>query len=367
VIAYILSKYSKPEMSIFDPFAGYGTVGVISRLYANDYELWDLNPLLGILHRISIMKPISVEINGIFKDLISNRKEFLPDWPRIEYWYPSQFISFFSQVWGYYHSLPENEIKMILTIPLLKVSRYFSFDDSQRQKLSRSSRSIKRIENLLELDWKKKFYELLESEINRVLKGIVEYQRLFPCDVKFNILAGVDSLKQELKEEKDILITSPPYLQSQEYIRQAKLDLFWLGYKEEYIKQLSKLEIPYRDIDPIDIYSKTYEQYLGQINEVHIKKVFQRYFWGVLGALTRLQEKITSYLFLFVGHASSRGISIPIDKIFVEHFSKLGWRYEITLVDKIVSRRLFSYKINPASGRPDARTKVENLVILKRR
>jgi hypothetical protein len=106
---------------------------------------------------------------------------------------------------------------------------------------------------------------------------------------------------------------------------------------------------------------------LEQITEDHIKKVFQRYFWGVLGALTRLQQKIKQYLFLFVGHASSRGISIPIDKIFVEHFSQLGWEYEVTLVDKIVSRRLFNYKINPATGKVDARTKVENLVVLKRR
>jgi hypothetical protein len=354
-------------MSIFDPFAGYGTVGVVSRLYGNDYELWDLNPMLEVLHKISIMSPPRISMNRLREELTSNKNEFFPDWGRIQYWYPPQFIPFLIRIWGYYHSLSEGDIKMILTIPLLKVSRYFSFDDAQRQKLSKSSRSQKKIEDLLKSDWPKIFYKLLESEVKRVVRGIEEYQGLFPCDVKFNILAGVDSLKQELEEEKDILITSPPYLQSQEYIRQAKLDLFWLGYKEEYIKDLGKLEIPYRSIDHIDIYSKTYQQYMEQITEDHIKKVFQRYFWGVLGAVTRLQQKIKQYLFLFVGHASSRGISIPIDKIFVEHFSQLGWEYEVTLVDKIVSRRLFNYKINPATGKVDARTKVENLVVLKRR
>ncbi len=33
VIAYVLKKYAKPGMKIFDPFAGYGTVGVVSRVY----------------------------------------------------------------------------------------------------------------------------------------------------------------------------------------------------------------------------------------------------------------------------------------------------------------------------------------------
>jgi|GEM_PF-6913079 len=46
VIAYVLKKYAKPGMKIFDPFAGYGTMGVVSRVYGYDYELWDLNPII---------------------------------------------------------------------------------------------------------------------------------------------------------------------------------------------------------------------------------------------------------------------------------------------------------------------------------
>lgn len=366
VIAYILLKYSDQTMTVFDPFAGYGTVGVVSRIYGNPYELWDLNPLLDVLHKISIMRPISIKEDQLFKEMSFCNKEFLPDWSRLEYWYPKDFISFLSKIWGYYHSLLDEEKKLIITIPLLKVSRYFSYDDAQRQKLSRSKKSLQRVARLLDSNWKEKFYELLSHELKRVVRGINEYQELSPKNVNFNVYSGVDSLKQDLKREKDILITSPPYLQSQEYIRQAKLDLFWLGYKEDYIKKLSKLEIPYRDIDPTEIYSRTYEKYLNNIKEDHIRNVFQRYFWGVLGALSRLQKKITTYMFLFVGHASSRGISVPIDRILIEHFAELGWKHEITLIDKIVSRRLFSYKVNPATGITDARTKVENLIILKR-
>ena len=39
VIAYLLEKYGRPKMKVFDPFAGYGTVGVVSRTYGHDYEL----------------------------------------------------------------------------------------------------------------------------------------------------------------------------------------------------------------------------------------------------------------------------------------------------------------------------------------
>ena len=170
----------------------------------------------------------------------------------------------------------------------------------------------------------------------------------------------------ELSEEKDILITSPPYLQSHEYIRQAKMDLFWLGFSEEDVRRLSRLEIPYRDVQPQPIYSETYLKWENQIENPRLRKIFNNYFWGVLGALTRLQTRITSYMFLFVGRASMRGSSVPIDQIFIEHFSSIGWSHEVTLVDRIVARRLFSYKANPATHLVDKRTPTEHLVILKR-
>lgn len=95
-------------------------------------------------------------------------------------------------------------------------------------------------------------------------------------------------------------------------------------------------------------------------------KIFDVYFWGVLGALTRLQEKISSYLFLFVGPATLRGRPVPIDDIFLQHFTSLGWAHEITLVDTIVARRMFFYNNNPATGLKDKRMRTESLVVLKR-
>lgn len=366
VIAYTLGKYATPNMTVFDPFAGYGTVGVVSRIYGHDYELWDLNPMLKTLHSASIMKPIAVDTKTILNDIISSEEEFVPDWDRLGYWFPEEFLPFLYKVWGYYHSLTNKKLKLLLSIPLLKTTRYFSFDDMQRQKLSKSTKSKTRVEKLLDSEWEQRFLQMLEIELNKVINGIREYQTLAPKNTKSVIKVGIDSMTEKLKDKKDILITSPPYLQSQEYIRQAKLDLFWLGHSEEQVRKLSKLEIPYKKIEPCPIYSKTFTACRRKIKEEHINNVFDSYFWGTLGAFTRLQENISKYMFLFVGHTSTRGHTIPIDKIFIEHLTQFGWSHEATLMDTIVSRRLFSYRVNPATGIKDARTPVENLVILKR-
>ena len=219
---------------------------------------------------------------------------------------------------------------------------------------------------MLSGDWENTFFEMLEAEIVKVLKGIREYWSLSPKPVEATVRAGVDTLTTHLDEEKDILITSPPYLQSQEYIRQAKMDLFWLGYTEKQIRRLRSREIPYRNATPCPIYSETYDQLRASIEERHLRRIFDNYFWGVLGALTCLQDGIRRYIFVFVGRASMRGRPIPIDRIIAEHFTALGWVHEATLVDTIVARRLFAYEVNPATGIRDQRTKTENLVILRK-
>jgi len=366
VIAYILSQYTKPNMKIFDPFGGYGTVGVMSKLYGNDYELWDLNPMIEILHKIATMKSKSIDVSEIRRQILSSDEEFIPSWSRMPNWFPKEFLSFLYKAWGYYHSLSDIDLKLILTVPLLKTTRYFSYDDMQRQKLTRSRKSEERVNRLLSLDWKREFLKMLQSETIRIMNGIREYNALAPKNVEAIVKGGVDSLTEELSEKKDVLITSPPYLQSQEYIRQAKIDLFWLGHTETEVKALSKLEIPYRNIEPYEIHSEMFYEYKKGISEEHILKILNNYFWGVVETLSRLQENVSSYLFLFVGHSSARGRSTPIDKILAEHFTYLGWHHKATLSDTIVSRRMFKYRFNPATGTQDARTSVENLVILEK-
>lgn len=366
IIAYVLGQYAQPDMKIFDPFAGCGTVGIMSKLYGNDYELWDLNPLIETLHKIATMKPKEVDVNEVRRQILSSEKEFVPQWERMPNWFPKEFMPFLYRTWGYYHSLTDSDLKLVLTVPLLKTTRFFSYDDMQRQKLTKSKKSQERIDRLLSMDWKRQFMKMFQNETIKVLNSIREYNTLSPKNVHAVVNGGVDSLTRELTEKKDILVTSPPYVQSQEYIRQAKIDLFWLGYTNAEVKALSKLEIPYRNIEPREIYSETFYEYEKGIKEKHIQKVFDNYFWGVIGALSRLQENISSYMFLFVGHSSTRGRSTPIDTILVEHFSHLGWHHQGTLSDTIVHRRLFRYKLNPATGTEDARTSVENLVVLEK-
>lgn len=367
IIAYILKNYAKPKMSVFDPFGGYGTVGVVSRIYGYDYELWDLNPMLKLLHEVSIMRlSKEVDIQTIMHSIKTSNKNFMPDWKNIEYWFPKEFLKLLRSAWGYYHNCKNNEVKRLILIPLLKTTRIFSYNDNQRQKLSKSPYSKERVAKLLDGDYETAFYKDIEKNLRGLIKSLKEYDELDPKRVKYTVKAGVDITKENLSQSHGILITSPPYLQAQEYIRNSKIDLFWTGFSAEQIKELGKKELPYGDVEEITIHSKTYREYRDRIKEADLLKVYDRYFWGVLGALTKLQNSIASHMFLFVGSANMRNMNIPLYQIFTEHFTALGWKHEITYIDKIVAKKLFSYRINPATGKADNRMTKEQLVVLKK-
>ena len=366
VVAYALGRFGGKGESVLDPFAGYGTVGTVARRQSNPYELWDLNPLMPTLHSLSIMEPPDIRPDALAEDLEAHAGEFSPDWRNVAYWHHEAFLPMLRRAWDFYHRLPEDGAKGTLLIPLLKATQQYSFNDEKRQKLSQSPLSRRRIDKLLEQDWEAGFYRMLRDGMAHVLKAQRQYQAMGPVDVEYHVSGGVNSLTRPLEREHDILLTSPPYMQAQEYIRRFKMDLLWMGWTEDEVRDLGRMEMPYQRVDEVPIHSGTYEEYLGRIEEPHLRLLYQRYFWGVFGALTRLQEGIRRHLLLFVGPASVRGMPIPISQIAVEHFSSIGWQHKTTLVDSIVSRAMFFYRANPATGEADPRMTTEHLVVLER-
>jgi DNA modification methylase len=365
VVAYILRRYGKPGIRVFDPFAGYGTVGLVSRVYGYDYVLWELNPIINVIHNTATMRKAEIDLPKLMRDIRESREEFIPKWSNLNYWFPEDFLPLLSKVWGFAHSLTGDD-KYLLLIPLLKVTRYFSYSDEKMHKLYKSKRSREKVDKLLKTNWRSKFFSMLESEIRTLLSKIAEYNRLNPKPVKYEIKAGVDTLETSLEGEVNILITSPPYMQAQEYIRSTKLELFWLGYDENYIRMLSKREIPYRPVGKIKIFSGKYYEFREEIGEDELRKLYDRYFNAILKAFSTLSGKVKDYMFIFVGPAKIRAKPVPIDDIIIEHLKEFGWVHEVTFIDKIVSHAMFESKINPASGIRDGRIETEHLVVLRR-
>jgi hypothetical protein len=86
-----------------------------------------------------------------------SKETFVPKWRNLDYWFHEDFHQLLFRAWGFYHSLKDEYAKRLLVIPLLKVTRHFSYDDVQCQKLSKSPKAVQRVQALLKSDWKRKF------------------------------------------------------------------------------------------------------------------------------------------------------------------------------------------------------------------
>lgn len=366
VVFYILENYVNRKEVVFDPFAGFGTVGFCARMYHNPYILWDLNPMLEIIHSC-----ILTDIPDVKKVISFLKKEessevFIPNWSNIRYWFPEKFIEFLGGIWFKVNSTSNPIIKLAL----LKTTRYFSYSDDKIYKLYKSKKGLEKINKILTSEWRNLFFEKLENELINLSERVLEYKRISNFSEYFEVKFGVDSIKEELDVEVDHIITSPPYIQAQEYIRSTKLELFWLGYNEEYIRRLSSMEIPYRkDVPDFSINSEKYET-IKNLLDGNVKNIYERYFKSILYTFQKLSNNVKKYMFIFVGDVYAGEIKVPIDEIIVEHFLNSNrWTHKITYIDKIKGRQIFSTKnnINPASGKINKRTESEKLIILRRR
>lgn len=367
VVRFVIENYSVDGDWLFDPFAGYGTVAIEASLSGRNCVLWDLNPVTDILVRASTyldnVSPSDLEIDWSYGD------RFIPRWDNIFYWHPIEFLEALSRAWGYYHYSVDERLKPLMAIPLLKVTRYFSYSDEGIAKLYRSRRAVEKVRDLLGRDWRRLLEKMYREKTIEVIERIRRYQELRPKRIMCIVRAGVDSLEQSLEWGVDVLITSPPYLQAQEYIRSFKLELAWLGYTGEQISGLAKLEIPYRKPCRAEIESRLYREYRERIAKQAHKKLlelYDTYFTCLAHLLNKNHGRVRSTIAIFVAPVKIRTIRIPIDEILREHLESLGWRHEATLIDTIMQRRLFKTWTNPATGLPDERTITEHLLIMRK-
>ena len=354
VVRFCISKYTQKGDLIIDPFAGSGTVGLEAYLTNRNSFLLDINPLLNHIIPIKIYSEKKQLQKEILMKFLSYMKKseyvYIPEWSNITYWYPPEILDTVSKYWGFQKNVEKNIYSKIIETSLLKVSKQFSYAEHKIPKLFRSKRKREYINNLLKRDWKKEIYESISSIAIDILNNINDFVRLTK-DIHANVeyYGGVDSATYSFDPSKvfDGLITSPPYMQAQEYIRTSKLELYWLGYPNEYIKKLSKLEIPYRKPSRT-ISTLTLDTLKEKIERDDLKRVANSYFSNTIDALEHAMENMKkgAYSCIFIGNPTVNGIQVEIWRIFKEYFVNKGYSFVTVYEDKIKNRQLFTSRNN---------------------
>lgn len=371
VVRYAIDTFTQTGDWIVDPFAGSGTVGVEAYLCKRNAELLDLNPLLNHLMPMKVYREQEVlreeRLCQKLDDMAQSTESFFPTWSNLTYWYPAAMLEVLSRYWGFIKAESDCIYARIIESGLLKASKHFSYAEHRTPKLARSKSKLKSIEALLQEDWKAQLTTMVGSHALKTLRCLNEFTNTtrqhdsHDCHVEFH--GGVDSSYHQIQRECDALITSPPYLQAQEYIRSTKMELFWLGYCEEKIRELSRLEIPYRKADRV-IHTPTLEKIGTALTRPDLRQRLDSYFCHTLNALENAMGclKPGAPACIFVGNPKIDGIEVEIWRIAMEYFCERGWTFEHVYEDRIQTRKLFGARKNK---NPDG-MKSEYLLVLRK-
>ena len=371
VVRYAITTYTKEGDWIVDPFAGSGTVGVEAYLCKRNAVLLDLNPLLNHIMPLKIYRGKERLSEGHLYKLLDGMREsthqFTPAWSNIAYWYAPEILDVLSQYWGFINNTDDEIYSTIIKSALLKVSKRFSYTEDRTPKLAKSKRKLKTIEELLKENWRQQLEEMTRSLSLKTLRDLNDFM-IHTHDhfehlgeVEFH--SGIDSSYYSVPRECDALITSPPYLQAQEYIRSTKMDLFWLGHTEEEIRELSRLEIPYRKADRL-IQTETLDKIRKKLTRDDLQKRLDSYFCHTVNALENSMNQLrpNAAACIFVGNPRVDGIMVELWRILAEYFTEHGFVFEKVYEDKIKARKLFGARKNK---NPDG-MKSEFLLILRK-
>jgi len=280
---------------------------------------------------------------------------YKPYWKNIDYWYEPEILEVLCRYWGWVKGLGENPYRPIIELALLKASKYFSRAEHKTPKLFRSKAKRELIQKLMANDWVSAMKKLIRVAAMDACNRIIQLMSVRPSSPTQVIYkGGIDSSDLNSWEKLSInsypvqaVITSPPYLQAQEYIRTTKLELYWLNYNEDEIKALNRLEIPYRPA-PKSISTPSLDQVKQQINRTDLKAILDSYFYHTISALENASKYLISggVLCIFVGSPKIDGIKIEIWRIFTEYFTEKGYHQEVIYEDKIKNRQLFRNRKN---------------------
>lgn len=368
VVRYALKSFTNEGDWVVDPFAGSGTVGVEAYLCKRNAFLLDLNPLLNYMIPLKVRtekERLSEDILSQTLDNLENSEDcYTPAWSNIAYWYPPEMLEAISRYWGFIKKSERTIYTAIIESALLKASKHFSYAEHRTPKLFRSKRKLKYIEELLQTDWADKLRKMVRSQSLQTLRNLNDFATVTNqhqnC-VEFE--GGVDSSYYRFEREFDALITSPPYLQAQEYMRTVKMELFWLGYNEEQIRELSRLEIPYRKADRI-VQTPSLDKVRTELTRQDLLKLLDSYFCHTINALENAmnQLKPNARACIFIGNPLIDGIKVEIWRILMEYFTDKGYLFENLYEDRIKHRQLFGTRKNK---NPDG-MKSEFLLILRK-
>jgi hypothetical protein len=331
-----------PERVLLDPFCGSGTTIVEAALEGRPFIGLDIDPLSILISSAKTWRLGPDELSEIESFWANHNFEILypdviPTVPNLSHWFTPRAITELSSIKWKCQQLPPR-LRTFCLVVFSSIIRRVSNADDQTQK-TYVSHTLPKTPPLAS--------NLFPLFLKRALSGMRQYSSLLASEPKGRVFQGDAANLTGLAF--DDIITSPPYIDSIDYVYNQMLEYFWLMdelgiYTHENYKAARKQPMGFRKTsEPIggatledlignrklefeDICSK-----IGQKSpkeESAVRAFFFDYARHVKSA--RTQQRLGGYYVSVVGNSLIRGVQVPT----VELIERLHKNSGYTLVNK---------------------------------
>ena len=378
-----------PKGKILDPFAGSGTIlleSLINPIYKRNAIGIEINPIGRLISKVKttpldqgILIQKKERIIREFQNISLNSIE-IPKTQQYIFWYSEKGLESLTKLKKCINNQENDDYKDFFWLNFCYLARKISRADPyippvvllKRYKYENSPKKIKKIDETIKNSENPDLIGLF-SELVDKNSMMIEYLNNFPeiHNRKKTVQIIWDDAREmrigafqcagrllKIKSKKipknsiDLIITSPPYLTAQKYIRTSMLEILWL----EDILDEKRLNIDKRSIgtETVSLKSICFKDFeISEIDELVIKtmniskqraaEVFQ-YFRDMQIVLEEMHWilKKGAYAILIVGNNKVAGETIETYRLLQQIGEKCGFVTELILKDPIRTRGMIT-------------------------
>lgn len=238
---YFIKEYMHNHHAVLDPFCGSGTTLVESRLLGYDSYGIELNPLGRLLTQVKTSPVDTTALSSALKGLpayLADRsiQPAIPDFPNRDFWFPAEVQDQLGRLRAYIYTVRNEPVRRLLLVCLVGIVRRCSNADPRISKPVHTKRMIAALPHR-----RTDVYSLFQARVHKVNERVVTLTNFLEHDQAKATVIGEDARKINLPDESvHLVVTSPPFVNAQEYFRVTKFEIWWAGLAD--VKQVHDLE-----------------------------------------------------------------------------------------------------------------------------
>lgn len=372
----LILSYSKEGDAICDIFCGSGTALAEARLLGRNASGIDLNPFAIFLAQAKTTEIDPILLQEQYRSLLDSisRVELLPiekpNFFNIEYWFKEKVISRLARLKRAIDQIRDEKVRNFFLVAFSATVRKCSNTKGGEFKLVRipEERLAVHDPNVLET-----FREFAERNIN----GMRDYWADVNKDTWAKPIYGDSSKENGIEKESiDLIITSPPYGDSQTtvaYGQFSRLSLQWLDFAREEASRIDKELLggePTKDLRN-ELSSRYLVEVLKKISDQDEKRARDvlSFYVDIEKCLRQAYRilKNDKYFCLVVGNRLVKQVRIPTDFIIAELSENIGFQVKDIFVRNIPNKRM-PRRNSPTNvaGKLEETMSEESILVLKK-